>query len=211
MICDCVCSLVLCLPAYLLSTEKVHKRNRSGDGFKGEQGSHGNHSSTSVLQFNNLVTFGLVRIKLLSKTHPVESHITGSFATLTPEVISSVSNRFTFSDGDEHEDGSKHGRLFRSKDTKSLGPVRAFGHTGDVHAKAHSTLVGGPDTSPGKHGHTSVLDLGFLQELLVREHVGEGIEGFASSELSEAHGIPWLATDFLESSGRESRLGGSSL
>ena len=44
----------------------------------------------------------------------------------------------------------------------------------------------GPDTSPGKHGLTTVLDFGSLKELFIREHVGESVEGFSLSKLKES-------------------------
>ena len=43
----------------------------------------------------------------------------------------------------------------------------------------------GPDTGPGKHGLTSVLDFGSLEELFIGEHVGESIKGFSLSKLKE--------------------------
>ena len=56
----------------------------------------------------------------------------------------------------------------------------------------HTYGGGGPNTGPGKHCHTSVLDFSFLYELLVGETVGESIEGLSIRQLSEVQGIPDL-------------------
>lgn len=77
------------------------------------------------------------------------------------------------------------------------------------HADCSTYLVGGPDSGPGKHGHASLLDLGFLEELGVGEHVGEGIKGLSQSKLVQAQGIPDLrrlrgSLRRLEEGGRDS-------
>lgn len=51
-------------------------------------------------------------------------------------------------------------------------------------------LMSGPDTSPCKHGLTSMLDLGSLQELLVGEHAGKGIKGFTFAQGVKTQRIP---------------------
>jgi len=43
-----------------------------------------------------------------------------------------------------------------------------------------------PDTGPGKHGLTSVLDFGVPEVLFMREHVGEGIESFSLAKFHES-------------------------
>ena len=61
--------------------------------------------------------------------------------------------------------------------------------------------MGGPNTGPGKHGHTSVLDLSLLKELRLGEHVGESI--ISILKLSEGKRIPWLSSNLFKSSGGE--------
>ena len=50
--------------------------------------------------------------------------------------------------------------------------------------------MSGPDSGPRKHGLTSVLDLGFLQELFLGEHVGEGIKGSAFAQGGQTQRVP---------------------
>ena len=71
-------------------------------------------------------------------------------------------------------------------------------------------LVCGPNSGPCEHGLTSVLDLGFLQELNIREHVGEGVETLASSELGKVEWVERLSSNFFKAcrlEGRRCRLG----
>lgn len=71
--------------------------------------------------------------------------------------------------------------------------------------------MGSPDTSPSKHGLTSVLDLSFLQELLIWEHVWEGVEALAGAQLGQAKRVESNSANFLESGGIKGSRGNCSL
>ena len=76
--------------------------------------------------------------------------------------------------------------ILTSPHSKSGGPVISDGGTREV-----KTRFSGPHSSPGKHGHASMLDFGFLQELGIGEHVGEGTLDFV--HLSKSHGVEDLS------------------
>lgn len=59
--------------------------------------------------------------------------------------------------------------------------------------------MGGPNTGPGKHRHTSVLDLGLLKELSLGEHVREGVVGIL--KLSKGKRVPGNSSNLFKSSG----------
>mmetsp|Transcript_16258 Transcript_16258/g.23944 ORF Transcript_16258/g.23944 Transcript_16258/m.23944 type:complete len:222 (+) Transcript_16258:244-909(+) len=161
---------------FLISPENVHKRNRSRNALESEQTCHGNHSSTSLSHLNLLVSLEFFLAQLSLETQVVESVVTRCLGSLTAEVISTVSDTLTLSDADHHEDTCKPSGLLCCEDTEGLGPVGALRESRDVHSHSQTTNVCGPNTSPCKHTHTSMLDLSLLDKLLVGEHVGESID-----------------------------------
>jgi hypothetical protein len=121
--------------------DHVHDGDRSWDGFKGKQGSHGNHGGTSVLHLNILVASILLGRKLLLQSKVVKVEVTrfrlGGHA---PEIVSGMSDTLAFRNGDETQDGCEPNGLFDGESSKSLGPVRLVGEAREVKAKAESTL-----------------------------------------------------------------------
>ena len=67
--------------------------------------------------------------------------------------------------------------------------------------------MGGPDTSPRQHGHTSMLDLRLNDELLVGEHVREGIDILADDGKLERIPDSLLNLRSLKSSAGDGLLG----
>ena len=125
----------------LLGTDNVHNGDRSGDGFKGKQGSHGNHGGTSVLHLHILVASILLGRKLLLQSKVVEVEVTlFALGGHAPEIVSRMSDTLALRNGDQTQDGSEPDGLFDGKGSKSLGPVRLVGEAREVKAKTKSTL-----------------------------------------------------------------------
>jgi hypothetical protein len=126
----------------LVGTKDVHEWDGSRDGLKGEEGSHGDHSSPSVLDFNSLVTLVLLGGKLLLESEVVEVQVTGGLGGLSSEVVSGVANTLTLTDGDDEEDGSEDFWALGGENSEGLGPVSLNRGAGEVHAEAHTILKG---------------------------------------------------------------------
>jgi hypothetical protein len=126
----------------LVGTKDVHEWDGSGDGLEGEEGSHGDHSSPSVLDFNSLVTLVLLRGKLLLESEVVEVQVTGGLGGLSSEVVSGVANTLTLSEADDEKNGSKDTWVLGGENSESFGPVGLNRGAGEVHAEAQTTLKG---------------------------------------------------------------------
>jgi hypothetical protein len=126
----------------LVGTKDVHEWDGSRDGLEGEEGSHGDHSSPSVLDFNSLVTLVLLGGKLLLESEVVEVQVTGGLGGLSSEVVSGVANTLTLTDGDDEEDGSEDFWALGGENSEGLGPVSLNRGAGEVHAEAHTILKG---------------------------------------------------------------------
>jgi hypothetical protein len=125
----------------LLGTDHVHDGDRSRDGFKGKQGSHGNHGGTSVLHLNILVASILLGRKLLLQSKVVKVEVTRfRLGGLAPEIVSGMSDTLALRNGNETQDGSEPNGLFSGEGSKSLGPVRLVGEAREVKSKTESTL-----------------------------------------------------------------------
>ncbi|VEU39373.1 unnamed protein product [Pseudo-nitzschia multistriata] len=129
-----------CLRAQNLAKD-VHEWDGSGDALVGEKTGHGDHSGTSILHFYNLVSGSVFFGHILSKTQHVKVQVTRSLGGLSSEVVSRMSDTFSFADSNEEKDSGKPSGLLLSKDSKSLCPVRFFGESRDVHTQSHTTLL----------------------------------------------------------------------
>ena len=124
----------------LLSTKDVHERNGSRDGLKGKHGSHGDHGSTSLSHLDLFEAGLFLGGKRVLEVERVEASVTGGLGRLATEVITGVSDTLSLGNRDEGKNGTEPDGLFLGKDTKSLGPVRLLGESGEVEAKSESSL-----------------------------------------------------------------------
>ena len=126
--------------ACLVSSEKVHDGDGSGDCFEREQRCHGDHSSTSVDELRLSVSFLFLWGKLLLQSQVVKVHVTRGLGRLSSEVVTGMSNTLTLSDHDESKDSSEPGGLFCGKNSKSLTRF-GFRESIEVKSKTQSTLL----------------------------------------------------------------------
>lgn len=124
----------------LAGSKEIHKRDRSGDSFEGEQGCHSDHGGPAVYEFRLEVPFLFFLRKLVLQAQVIKVQVTRSLSGLSSEIVARMSHTFTFSNGDKSQDSSKPDRLFLGKHAKGLSPVRLLRKTGEVEAKSKSSL-----------------------------------------------------------------------
>jgi len=120
--------------------DDIHDGYGSWKGFVCEKRSHGDHSCSSILNFNIFISGHLFWGCLLLDSKVVEVQVSRGLGGLASEVVTTVANTLSLGDGDEGKNTKEPAWLFRGENSKSLGPVGLLWESREVKSKSESSL-----------------------------------------------------------------------
>jgi hypothetical protein len=119
------------------------------------------HSKTSVQHFSGLHTVGLFLVLALEELKGVKAEVSGLTVKLSLGDLDEGSTAAELDEGDRNEQ-ELHGSL-PNKDVVGIvgvgDAVNRIDASGETHHDSEGT-IGGEPSEPGKHGNTSVFELG---------------------------------------------------